>query len=106
MKRRKVKTSKSQNFALVAGLALAAVFSVSCSEKADDGVVEDRTQTEPTTKGLGEGYRDGFNDGHAAWSDLHANWTWLWMMSEDYRTEYDRGWADGREIRKLKDQQR
>lgn len=55
---------------------------------------------------LGGGYRKGFDDGMASLTDFHANWVWLWTMPEDYQNEYNRGWEDGRNVRKIQDRQR
>lgn len=59
--------------------------------------------TQAEARSFGTGYQDGFDDGLASWSDYHAGWTWLWTKPETYRKEYDRGWSDGRNLRKLRD---
>lgn len=85
--------------AALAGLA----FVPSCAEM--DGSAS-AVESNKNAQSVGRGYRDGFDDGLAAWSDMHANWMWLWTMPEDYPKEYNRGWADGRNLRKMKEQQR
>jgi len=57
-----------------------------------------------SAKGLGLGYQDGFNDGRASSTDWNMNWMKNWTKDSDYRAEYDRGWKDGRNLRKMQDE--
>lgn len=83
--------------ALGAGLPIAA----GCIDPNASG-----TASNQDIQSFGSGYEDGKRDGLNSWSDMHAGWTWLWTKSEQYRQDYNRGWADGRNLRKLKEQRK
>jgi hypothetical protein len=51
------------------------------------------------------GYQDGMKDAEASLFDASGGWMWLWMMEEEYRKGYDRGWQDGRSLQRMKAQQ-
>ncbi len=88
-----------------AGAMLVACLTVygGCDGTDSNGSVASTKQAGPS---LGGGYRKGFDDGMASLTDFHANWLWLWTMSEDYQNEYNRGWEDGRNVRRIRDRQR
>ncbi len=53
-----------------------------------------------------QGYKNGMREAKQAWFDDHAGWMWLWMMDQEYRDGYERGWADGRRTLDLDEKQR
>lgn len=56
------------------------------------------------SKNLGMAYQDGFTAGRNASSDFNMNWMKNWDKDADWRTEYDRGWKDGRNLRRMQDE--
>ena len=56
------------------------------------------------SKNLGMAYQEGFNAGRSASTDFNMNWMKNWDKDDAWRTEYDRGWKEGRNLRKLQDQ--
>ncbi len=81
-------------------VGLAATTCGACGQWGSDWGVE---QSGPAPITFGTGYQDGFDAALESWSDYHAGWTWLWTKPETYRKEYDRGWADGRNVRRMQD---
>lgn len=53
-----------------------------------------------------QGYKDGQRDAKMSLFDDHAGWMWLWMMENEYKDGYHRGWADGRSMVKLEKEQK
>lgn len=56
------------------------------------------------SRNLGMAYQDGFTAGRNSKTDFNMNWMMNWDKDADWRTEYDRGWKDGRNLRRLQDQ--
>jgi len=56
------------------------------------------------SKSMGLAYQEGFNAGRNSSTDFNMNWMLHWDKDEAWRTEYDRGWKEGRNLRKLQDQ--
>lgn len=56
------------------------------------------------SKNLGLAYQDGFDAGRKSATDMNMNWMKNWDKDAAWRTEYDRGWKDGRNLRKMQDQ--
>jgi len=55
-------------------------------------------------KNLGMAYQDGFNAGRNSTTDFNMNWMKNWDKDAAWRTEYDRGWKEGRNLRRLQDE--
>lgn len=56
------------------------------------------------SRNLGMAYQDGFTAGRNSTSDFNMNWMKNWDKDADWRKEYDHGWKDGRNLRRLQDQ--
>ena len=70
----------------------------------EESVFMKRPGAGKSAKGLGIAYQDGFNDGRASSTDWNMNWMKNWGQDADFRAEYERGWKDGRNLRKMQDQ--
>lgn len=51
------------------------------------------------------GYRDGMREAEQSWFEDHAGWAWLWVMDEEYRKGYEKGWNDGRSTVHMREKQ-
>ncbi len=85
---------------ILMSVGLAAALCGGCGQSGSDWGVE---QSGPALQSFGTGYQDGFDAALEAWSDHHAGWTWMWMKPDTYQKEYERGWADGRNVRRIQD---
>ena len=56
------------------------------------------------SQNLGMAYHEGFTAGRNSKSDFNMNWMMNWDKDANWRTEYDRGWKEGRNLRKMQDQ--
>lgn len=82
--------------------------------KQNDGAISNKsaaTKESPFTRrpasgsrNLGMAYQDGFTAGRNSSTDFNMNWMKNWDKDADWRTEYDRGWKDGRNLRRLQDE--
>ncbi len=56
------------------------------------------------SRNLGMAYQDGFDNGRKSATDFNMNWMLHWDKDAEWRTEYDRGWKDGRNLRRMQDE--
>lgn len=56
------------------------------------------------SKNLGMAYQEGFTAGRNSTTDFNMNWMKNWDKDAEWRTGYDRGWKDGRNLRKMQDE--
>jgi len=80
--------------------ALVCLFaSPACDHKSDKDIQQFHDETDTPRAG----YRDGFRDGHDSAFDHHAGWMWLWTMPPDYQSAYEKGWQEGRNLRRMRE---
>lgn len=56
------------------------------------------------SRNLGMAYQEGFDNGRKSTTDFNMNWMLHWDKDAEWRTEYDRGWKDGRNLRRMQDE--
>lgn len=74
-------------------------FGTACSQQRQDASSQKRMFH--SSGKFTKGYKEGIRDAEKSWTDMHAGWTWLWMMEREYREGYDEGWSVGRQKAKL-----
>ncbi len=75
-------------------------FGMACSQQKQDASSQKRMFH--SSGKFTKGYKAGVRDAEKSWTDMHAGWTWLWMMEREYREGYDEGWSVGRQKTKLR----
>ena len=86
-------------------LAAVALLVLGCADPNQGGDASQKRMGFSTGE-YNQGYKRGKSEAKWSLTDIHAAWTWLWMMEKEYQQGYEQGWKDGRQELKVEEKRK